>query len=132
MVWKALNRMAGESEMVLQFLLDGPFKRVRDDNHVDPHSILVWDRSRDPVLEAVEFLELLGRRGSGSQWAPSDFTEILQAKRDLHRMSLASHAISDDDPEITPACGTVVLIISQRPDRGHRCVQVKALIEPGQ
>lgn len=135
MVWKAFNRMAGESEMVLQLLLDGPFKRVRDDNHVDPHSILVWDRSRDPVLEAVEFLELLGRYpcgGTGSQWAPSDFTEILQAKRDLYRMSMASHDISDDDPEITPACGTVVLIISQRPDRGHRWVRVTALIEPGQ
>jgi hypothetical protein len=122
-----------DDALVLQFLLDGPFKRVRDDNHVDPHSILVWDR--DPVLEAVEFLELLGRYpcgGPGSQWAPSDFTEILQAKRDLYRMSLASHAISDDDPEITPACGTVVLIISQLPDRGHRWVRVTALIEPGQ
>ena len=53
MVWKVFNRMAGESEMVLQLLLDGPFKRVRDDNHVDPYSILVWDRSRDPVIEAV-------------------------------------------------------------------------------
>jgi len=82
MVWKAFNRMAGESEMVLQLMLDGPFKRVRDDNHVNPHSILVWDRSRDPVIEAVDFLELLGRYpcgGTGSQWAPSDFTEILQA-----------------------------------------------------
>ena len=56
MVWKVFNRMAGESEMVLQLMLDGPFKRVRDDNHVDPHSILVWDRSRDPVIEAVDFL----------------------------------------------------------------------------
>lgn len=135
MVNKSFRSRSADSDLVLQLLLDGPFKRVRDDNHVDPHSLLVWDRSRDPVLEAVEFLELLGRYpcgGRGSQWAPSDFTEILQAKRDLYRMSMASHDISDDDPEITPACGTVVLIISQRPNRGHRWVRVTALIEPGQ
>jgi hypothetical protein len=135
MAWKAFNRRAGNSERMLQILLDGPFKRVRDDNHIDPHSILVWDRSRDPVIEAVEFLDLLGRYpcgGTGSQWGPSDFTEILQAKRDLYRMSMASHAISDDDPEITPACGTVVLISSKRPTRPHRWVRITALIEPGQ
>jgi hypothetical protein len=135
MFWRSFQALAGDRELMLQFLLDGPFRRLRDDNHVDPHSILVWDRSRDPVIEAVEILELVGRYPcgcAGNQWAPSDFTEILQAKRDLYRMSMASHAISDDDPKITPACGTVVLIISQRPDRGHRWVQVKALIEPGQ
>lgn len=120
---------------LLQFLLDGPYQRLRDDNHVDADSILVWDRSRDPVMEAVPFLELLGRYpcgGPGSQWAPSDFTAILQEKRDLLRMSLASHTISDDDPEITPACGTVVLIVSTDPRRGHRWVRVTASIEAGQ
>ena len=61
----------------------------------------------------VEFLDLLARypcSGPGSQWAPSDFVEILKEKR--------SHAISNDDPEITPACGTVVLLISSNPLRG--------------
>jgi hypothetical protein len=124
-----------DSDQLLQFLLDGPFRRLRDDNHIDPHSLLVWDRQRDPVMEAVPFLELLGRYpcgGPGSQWAPSDYTAILQTKRDLVRMSLASHAISDDDPEVTPACGTVVLIISSDPSRGHRWVRVTASIEAGQ
>ena len=126
---------ADDDDLRLQVLLDGPFRRLRDDNHVDPDSILVWDRQRDPVMQAVPFLELLGRYpcgGAGSQWAPSDFTAILQEKRDLVRMSLASHAISDDDPEITPACGTVVLIISSDPGRGHRWVRVTASIEAGQ
>lgn len=124
-----------ESDLLLQFLLDGPFKQVRDDNHVDPHRILVWDRSRDPVIEAVEFLEILGRYPcgqAGSQWAPSDFVKILREKRNQYRKSMASHEISDVDPDITPACGTVVLIISETQDRPHRWVGISALIEPGQ
>ena len=44
---------------------------------------------------------------------------------------MASHAISDDDPEITPACGTVVLIISPHPSRPHRWVRITASIEAG-
>ena len=124
-----------EADLLLQFLLDGPFKQVRDDNHVDPHRILVWDRSRDPVFEAVEFLELLGRYPcgeTGSQWAPSDFVKILLEKRNQYRKSMASHEISDDDPVITPSCGTVVLIISEKPGRPHRWVGISALMEPGQ
>lgn len=123
-----------ENELLLA-LVDGPFKRVRDDNHVDPYSILVWDRSRTPVIEAVEILELLGRYPCGgrrSQWGPSDFVEILKEKRDLYRKSKASHDISDDDPEITPVCGTVVLVINDQSRQPHRWLSLRALIEPGQ
>lgn len=119
----------------LMALLDGPFKRVRDDNHVDPHAILVWDRSRIPVIEAVGILDLLGRYPCGgpeSQWGASDFLEILIEKRNQYRKSIASHDISDDDPEITPACGTVVLIASDDPSRGHSWAVINALIERGE
>lgn len=124
-----------ESDLLLQFLLNGPFRQLRDDNHVDPHRILVWDRTRDPVIEAVEFLELLGRYpcgGAGSQWTPGDLVKILWEKRNQYRKSMASHEISDDDAEITPACGTVVLIINEQPGRPHRWVGISALIEPRQ
>jgi hypothetical protein len=124
-----------ESDLLLQFLLDVPFKQVRDDNHVDPYGILVWDRRRDPVIEAVEFLELLGRYPcgeAGSQWSPSDFVKILREKRNQYRKSMASHEISGNDPEVTPACGTVVLIINEQPGLPHRWVSISALIEPGQ
>ena len=119
---------------LLLALLDGPFKPLRDDNHVDPYSILVWDRSCTPVIEAVEILELLGRYPCGglSQWAPSDFVEILNEKHDLYLQSIASHAISDKYPEITPVCGTVVLIISGQPGQPHRWISLRALIEPCQ
>jgi hypothetical protein len=123
-----------DNELLLA-LVDGPFKRLRDDNHVDPYSILVWDRSRTPVIEAVEFLELLGRYPCGdcwNQWSSSDFVEILKEKHDLYRKSLASYAISDEDPEITPVCGTVVLIVSDQSRLPHRWLSLRALIEPGQ
>jgi hypothetical protein len=46
---------------ILAALLDGPFRRLRDTNHVDPHRILVWDQTRQPVIQAMTILELLGR-----------------------------------------------------------------------
>jgi hypothetical protein len=30
-------------------LLDGPFRRLRDDNHVDSHRILIWDQQQQPI-----------------------------------------------------------------------------------
>ncbi|MCP9850774.1 hypothetical protein [Cyanobium sp. Morenito 9A2] len=68
--------------------------------------------------------------GPGSQWSPSDFVEILKEKHHLLRSSVASHAISDDDPESTPMCGTVVLTISDDPCRAHSWLSVRALINP--
>jgi hypothetical protein len=123
------------SDELLLALLDGPFKRVRDDNHVDPHAILVWDSARSPVIEAVEILELLGRYpcgGEGCQWSPEDLVAILSEKRNQYRKSIASHSISDDDPSISPACGTVLLVANPKPGRPHRWVGISALIDPGQ
>jgi hypothetical protein len=129
------SQQPGASDELLLALLDGPFKRVRDDNHVDPHAILVWDSARSPVIEAVEILELLGRYpcgGDGSQWSPEDLVAILSEKRNQYRKSIASHAISDDDPSIGPACGTVLLVVSPTPGKPHRWVGISALIDPSQ
>jgi hypothetical protein len=116
-------------------LLDGPFKELRDDNHVDPYAILVWDGTCSPAIASVDFLDLLGRYpcgGQGSQWSTADFVQILKEKRNQYRKSMASHEISDEDPNTTPVCGTVVLIINPNPLLPHRWVSVNALIEPGQ
>lgn len=124
-----------DSDELLLALLDGPFKRVRDDNHVDPYAILVWDSARSPVIEAVEILELLGRYpcgGEGCQWSPEDLLAILSEKRNQYRKSIASHSISDDDPSISPACGTVLLVVNPKQGRPHRWVGISALIDPGQ
>ena len=50
---------------ILAALLDGPFRRLRDDNHIDPHRILVWDEQQQPVIQALTILELLGRHPCG-------------------------------------------------------------------
>lgn len=124
-----------QSNELLLSLLDGPFKVLRDDNHIDPTSLLVWDTLSQPVIQAIEFPELLrlypcGR--SGAQWMPDDYVAILQEKWDQYRKSVASHEISDDAPTLTPMCGTVVLIVNPNPLLPHRWVSVNALIEPGQ
>ena len=104
---------------ILAALLDGPFRRLRDDNHIDPHRILVWDEQQQPVIQALSILELLGRYPCGdaeeAQWCGDDLLAILQRKRDLLRTSLVAHDIADELDEAEPTCGTVVLIIN--PDR---------------
>jgi len=131
----AMLRKNSMSDELLLALLDGPFKQVRDDNHVDPHSILVYDRSREPLIDAVEILVVLARypcQGVNSQWNTNDVVGILQEKHNQYRKSMASHEISDEETSMTPACGTVVLIINQNQNQPHRWVGISALIEAGQ
>jgi hypothetical protein len=119
---------------LLAALLDGPFRRLRDDNHVDPHSILVWDRQRRPAVQAVTFLELVNRypcgEQPGSQWSGDDLVEILQEKHQLLRRSPVAQEIAQERDEAQPACGTVVLIINSDPDLPHRWAVIRALITP--
>lgn len=35
---------------ILAALLDGPFRRLRDHNHIDPLRIQVWDLQEKPVI----------------------------------------------------------------------------------
>lgn len=120
-----------ENELLLA-LLDGPFKVVRDDNHIDPHSILVYDIRRHPVIQSVDIIELPYRYpcgGVSAQWAPVDLVKILTEKYCQFRKSIVSHEISDQFKGMTPSCGTVVLVISQDPEVPHRWVGISALIE---
>jgi hypothetical protein len=119
---------------ILAALLDGPFRRLRDDNHVDPHRILVWDQKQHPVIQALTILELLGRYPCGddadAQWCGDDLLEILQRKRDLLRRSLVAHDIADEQDDAEPTCGTVVLIINPNPEESHHWVAVLSRVLP--
>jgi hypothetical protein len=121
---------------LLAALLDGPFRRLRDDNHIDPHRILVWDRQRQPAIQAVPFLELLSRypcgEEVGTQWSGQDLVEILQEKHELLRRSLVAQEIAAEREEAQPACGTVVLTINPDPDLPHSWAVVQACITPRQ
>jgi len=119
---------------ILAALLDGPFRRLRDDNHIDPHRILVWDEQQQPVIQALTILELLGRYPCGddeeAQWCGDDLLAILQRKRDLLRMSLVAHDIADELDEAEPTCGTVVLIITPDRQEPHRWTAVLSRVLP--
>jgi hypothetical protein len=107
-------------EQLLGALLDGPFRRLRDDNHVDPHRILIWDQQQQPVIQGLTILELLGRFScvvdDGAQRSADDPLEILQRKRDLLRRSLVAYDNADKQDAAEPTCGTVVLIINPNPE----------------
>jgi hypothetical protein len=128
--------MAGQSNdlELLGALLDGPFRRLRDDNHIDPHTILVWDRQRQPAIQAVPFLELIHRypcaEDAESQWSGQDLVEMLQAKHELLRRSLVAQEIAAERGEAQPTCGTVVLIINPDLELPHSWSVVWANILP--
>jgi hypothetical protein len=115
-------------EPELAALLDGPFSGLLRDNTVDPNSILVWDQQRQPQIQAVPILELLGAYpfGTGQQsvWSEQLLATMLQQKRDLLRSSLVAREIADEREDATPTFGTVVLIINANQEQQHRWVEV--------
>jgi hypothetical protein len=128
-----MSKAAG-GEQLLGALLDGPFRRLRDDNHIDPHRILVWDQQQQPVIQALTILEVLGRYPCGdvedAQWSADDLLAILQRKRDLLRRSLVAHDIAGEQNDAEPTCGTVVLIINPNPQEPHHWVAVLSQVLP--
>lgn len=124
------GREAQEDEE-LAALLDGPFQTVRDQNHVEADCVLVWDRSRHPVLESVPFHELTLRYpcgGKGDGWDLCALGKVVRAKGTLYRESTAAHDLSEEDPTATPLCGTVVFIARTAEEAAHRWVLERSSI----
>ena len=116
----------------LAALLTGPFQAVRDQNHVEGDCVLVWDRSRHPVLESVPFHDLTlwyPCGGEGDGWGLVELGQVVRAKGTLYRQSLAAHDLSEEDPAATPLCGTVVLIARVAEEGAHRWVIEKSAIK---
>jgi hypothetical protein len=115
----------------LQFALDGKYRELRQDNHVTPNEVLVFDAATGTV-EAVDLMDLPLRfplKGKGCRWSYADLGKVLEAKALLYRQSMIAHEISDEDPEAQPPCGTVVIV--QHAER--HCLswfQITARIEP--
>lgn len=114
-------------------LLDGPFSDLLSDNAVDPTSILVWDQQRQPQIQAVPILELLGAypfsAGQQSLWSEQALAAMLKVKRDLLQRSLVAHEMVDEGKDTTLTSGTVVLIINANQERQHRWVGVHRELE---
>jgi hypothetical protein len=93
--------------------LEGPYKELRDDNHITPNAILVFEVSTGTVTE-VGFAELpllYPTKGKGARWSTADLGEVVADKAMLYRKSVIAHEINDEDPSSQPQCGTVVLLI---------------------
>lgn len=110
--------------------LDGPYRELRERNHVEPNSVLVYDVATDSI-EAVSLMELPLRypAGPGNRWSLQDLGWVVQEKAVLYRQSMIAHEISDEDPESSPPCGTVVLAITEHFRPYHR-MAIKSNILP--
>lgn len=112
-------------------LLDGPFKNLRDTNHVDPYSVLVYDAAQQPVLQALDFVAVVERypHGVGGYWSAEDLGNLVGEKATAYKQSLVAHEVSDERPEATPLCATVLLAVRGR-GLPHRRYVLQAAVCP--
>jgi hypothetical protein len=96
----------------LLFALEGKCRELRQDNHVTPNEILVFDAATGTV-ESVDLMDLplMYPCGPGERWSLHDLGSVVNDKAMLYRQSMVAHEISDEDPEAEPTCGMIVLLI---------------------
>jgi hypothetical protein len=117
----------------LLFALDTRYKELRDDAHIHPDLVLVYDEATD-TIEAVELIQLPLRHpctGPGARWSPTDLGKFMASKANLYRQSCIAHEISDEDPKSEPVCGVPVLQVPVRPGP-YYWVEATSRIVPGQ
>jgi hypothetical protein len=97
--------------------LDGTYRELRDDTHINPHAVLVFDEATETV-EAVELCELPLRypvSGQGARWSYGCLGELVASKALLYRQSKVAHELHDEDPTSEAPCGTPVLAVPEQP-----------------
>jgi hypothetical protein len=101
--------------------LDGPYRELRDDTHIAPHTVLVFTEGADgesDTVEAVDLSELPLRypvAGKGARWCIQNLGELVASKALLYRQSKVAHELHDKDPTSEAPCGTPVLAVPVRP-----------------
>ena len=111
-------------------LLNGPYRELRDDNHISPE-ILVFDEAADVIYEVAPE-KLRGQfptKGPGCRWSEGDLNKILADKKEALRWSLIAHKLHDQDPTVEVPCRTVILAIP-KDNRLFRRYQTLARLEP--
>ena len=101
---------------------------LRDANHLDPHAVLVYDRDTD-TLERCELWQMPLRfpcGGAGAQWVESDLWRMVKQKAVAYRQSVVAHEVLEENPDASPSCATVVLVITNRVEEPFSWVVVKA------
>lgn len=101
--------------------LDGPFRSLRDDTHIAPHTVLVFTEGADgepDTVEAVDLCDLPLRypvAGRGARWCAENLGELVASKSLLYRQSKVAHELHDEDPTSQAPCGVPVLAVPSRP-----------------
>ena len=112
--------------------LDGPYRELRDDVHIQPHAVLVYTENNGAV-KAVDLTQLpllYPCTGPGARWSPEDLGKLVVSKARLYRQSCIANEIADADPEAEPVCGVPVLVVPKHPGPYKR-VEVTSQVLPG-
>ena len=112
--------------------LDGPYRELRDDTHINPNAVLVFTEATETV-EAVNLWELPLRypcSGFLARWSYECLGKLVAEKAVLYRQSKVAHELHEEDPSTEATCGTPVLVVPVRPGPFHR-LDVRARIVPG-
>jgi len=115
----------------LQELLDGPFRELRQDNHIDPDRILVYYQENESI-KALTFDEIALEHPYGAfpcRWSKGNFSKLRMMKRILYEMSIKAHHQTDEDSNAMPTVGTMVLVIPLGPIP-YRTHKITSLILP--
>ena len=105
---------------------------LRDANHLDRHAVLVYDQDAD-TLERCELWEMPLRfpcGGAGARWVESDLGRLVKMKAVAYRQSVVAHELVEENPDASPNCATVVLVVTKRTGRPFDWVEIKAPIVP--
>jgi hypothetical protein len=115
--------------------LDGPFRTLRDDIHIAPHTVLVFTEGADgkpDTVEAVDLCELPLRypvTGRHARWCAENLGELVASKALLYRQSRLAQELAEEDPEAEPVCGVPVLAVPVGPGT-YYWFDVRARVDP--
>ena len=124
---------SNEWEGKMMRALNGRYCELRDDNFVTPNAILIYEEATDTFTE-MDLMDVPLRfpcKGKLARWSTTDLGEVVADKAMLFLQSCIATEISDQDPQATPVCGTIVLCIPEG-SRPYSRVSVKAKILAGQ
>lgn len=120
---------SNEWEGKMMRALNERYSELRDDNFVTPDAILIYEEETDTIVE-MDLMDVplnYPCRGEGARWSTLDLGEVVADKALLFRQSCIATEISDEDPEATPTCGTIVLCVPKG-NGPYRRVGIKASI----
>jgi hypothetical protein len=115
----------------LQGLLDGPCRKLRQENHIDPSRVLVYEQDGG-IIQSLTSGEIRVAYPFGPfpfRWCKEDYEFLWTRKAHYYYMSSLAHYHADERRFEMPRVGTVLLAIpaGKRPYKIH---EITSLILP--